>query len=373
MVIWILFAVVTTAATAALLHPLASSQCRRANGSAEASEVYREQLLELDRELGAGRIPQSEYEYARAEIARRLFKATDHITAERCTPPHTYRWLRLAIVVLLPVMSIGLYVGLGSPEMPSMPLRARVRDPSRDLAMLIEQTERHLARQPDDGRGWDVIAPVFLKVGRVDDAEKAYRNAVRILGPSVQRLDGLAESAMARSNGVVTEDTQGVLQQLLRLEPGNARARFYVALGLEQMQKTAQARKAFEELATQSPAAAPWIPLVNEHIASNGGVPVLPKAVPEVGPAANERSKAHDQRQMVHAMVKSLDAKLTANPDNPDGWLRLIRSNAALDEKSQAAEALRRGLAAFPVRGVQAARLVALGREFGIVMEGTTR
>jgi cytochrome c-type biogenesis protein CcmH len=76
---------------------------------------------------------------------------------------------------------------------------------------------------------------------------------------------------------------------------------------------------------------------------------------------------------MVHAMVKSLDAKLTANPDNPDGWLRLIRSYAALDEKSQAAEALRRGLAAFPVRGVQAARLVALGREFGIVMEGTTR
>ncbi|TAV81206.1 c-type cytochrome biogenesis protein CcmI, partial [Rhizobium leguminosarum] len=224
MVIWIVFAVITAAIIASLLHPLASGRVRVNGGEADAARVYRDQLLELDRELQANEIGRNEYEYARAETARRLFKASEPKREERQRlphPRHPRRWLRLAVVAFLPLASIGLYVLVGSPDMPSRPLQARLEEPGQDIAILVAKTERHLASQPDDGRGWDVIAPIYLRTSRVVDARSAYRNALRLLGPSPVRLDGLAETLMAVSDGVVTEEARQVLEQSLTLEPDN--------------------------------------------------------------------------------------------------------------------------------------------------------
>src|SRR4029453_10563114 len=161
-------------------------------------------------------------------------------------------------------------------------------------------------------------------------AETAYRNAIRLLGPSPARLDGLAETLMAMAEGVVTEDARKVLEQSLALEPNNPRARFYVALSLEQAGQPDQARTAFEDLARQSPDDAPWLPLVNEHIARTGGTAVAPAAEPAARPsvpggptaedvAAAENLNSGDRQQMIRGMVESLDAKLTADPDNFEG------------------------------------------------------
>lgn len=371
MIIWILFAVITTASTAALLHPLTTTRTRPACNSLEAS-VYRDQLLELEREVKAGDIGSSEYEHARAETARRLIRASGPIAA---VPAHrSHRWLRLGVVAFLPIVSIGLYVGVGSPEMPSRPLQARLADPGQDLPILLMKTEGHLANDPDDGRGWDVIAPVYLKMGRVDDAEKAYRNAVRILGRSVQRLDGLLQGAMARSNGQVTEEARTILREMLQLEPRYPRARFYVALGMEQSGKRAEARNAFEALAEDSPADAPWLALVNEHIVANGGVLSHSTTGPST-PADIAASPAAvaGERKMIHAMVEGLDAKLAMRPDDIDGWLRLIKSYAVLDEKRQAAAALQRALSSFPAATEKGSRLVSLAQELQLDLEGTIK
>ena len=70
------------------------------------------------------------------------------------------------------------------------------------------------------------------------------------------------------------------------------------------------------------------------------------------------------------AMVASLDAKLSADPNNFEGWVRLVRSYAVLNDKDRAADALKRGLAAFPLPGEQGSQLLALARELGISTEG---
>uniref|UniRef100_UPI003D05D152 c-type cytochrome biogenesis protein CcmI n=1 Tax=Rhizobium leguminosarum TaxID=384 RepID=UPI003D05D152 len=271
MVIWIVFAVITAAIIASLLHPLASGRVRVNGRAADAARVYRDQLLELEIELQANEIGRNEYEYARAETARRLFKASDEKREERQGLTHPHRWLRLTVVAFLPLASIGLYVLVGSPDMPSRPLQARLEDPGQDIAILVAKTERHLASQPDDGRGWDVIAPIYLRTSRLVDARSAYRNALRLLGPDVHRLGGLAETLMAAAHGSVTEETFDVLRQILQLEPDNPRARFYIALSMEQAGRPDEARQAFQALAKQSPSDAPWLPLVNQHITMNGG------------------------------------------------------------------------------------------------------
>lgn len=375
MTIWVLFAVITTAATAILLHPLSTGR-KTASSKADAGKVYRDQLLELDEDIAFGRISPDQYELAKAETARRLFKAADNDRPAQ-TPQRSDRWLKHVIAVFLPVLSIALYVSLGSPDIPSRPLATRLAEPGEDLAILVKKMENHLAERPEDGRGWDIIAPVYLKMGRVDDAAKAYRTALRLDGANVRRLEGLSETLMATSNGTVTTEVLDELKQVLSLEPNNPRARFYIALSMEQAGQPEEARSAFETLAKQSPADAPWLPLVNEHIAKNGGQAAAPEAQPAApgGPtsedvAAAETMSSGDRQQMIRGMVESLDAKLSADPNNFEGWMRLVRSYAVLNDKDRAAGALKRGLAAFPVSGDEGRQLLALGKELGIATEG---
>ncbi|MGO8505701.1 c-type cytochrome biogenesis protein CcmI [Rhizobium leguminosarum] len=378
MLFWILVAVLTAALAVILLYPLLRGAKAAENIRAGEAAVYRDQLRELDRDLNGGLITPEEADYARAEIGRRLIAVSADEPAETPKPARHHRFTEAFVLLVLPVLGLCLYLTTGRPDLPSQPLEARLENPGNDVAVLITKAERHLAQKPDDGKGWDVLAPIYFRTMRVNDAQVAYRNAIRLLGPSPVRLDGLAETLMAVSDGVVTEEARQVLEQSLTLEPDNPRARFYIALSMEQAGRPNEARQAFEALAKQSPADAPWLPLVNEHIAMNGGAksgadPAAPGNPTQQDVAAAETMSAGDRQQMIRGMVDSLDAKLSEDPNNFEGWVRLVRSYAVLNDKDRAAGALKRGLAAFPPPGEQGRQLLALARELGIATEGATQ
>ncbi|MDV4160285.1 c-type cytochrome biogenesis protein CcmI [Rhizobium leguminosarum] len=385
MLFWILVAALTAALAVILLYPLLRGAKAADNIRAGEAAVYRDQLRELDRDLDGGLITPEEADYARAEIGRRLIAVSAEEPAEMPKPARHHRFTEAFVLLVLPVLGLCLYLTTGRPDLPSQPLEARLENPGNDVAVLITKAERHLAEKPDDGKGWDVLAPIYFRTMRVNDAQVAYRNAIRLLGPSPVRLDGLAEALMVVSDGVVTEEARQVLEQSLTLQPDNPRARFYIALSMEQAGRPDEARQAFEALAKQSPSDAPWLPLVNQHIATNGGAPAgANPATPGANPsapgnptqedvAAAENMSAGDRQQMIRGMVESLDAKLSEDPNNFEGWVRLVRSYAVLNDKDRAAGALKRGLAAFPPPGEEGRQLLALARELGIATEGATQ
>ncbi|WP_442128725.1 c-type cytochrome biogenesis protein CcmI [Rhizobium leguminosarum] len=385
MLFWILVAALTAALAVILLYPLLRGAKAAENIRAGEAAVYRDQLRELDRDLDGGLITPEEADYARAEIGRRLIAVFADEPAETPKPARHHRFTEAFVLLVLPVLGLCLYLTTGRPDLPSQPLEARLENPGNDVAVLITKAERHLAEKPDDGKGWDVLAPIYFRTMRVNDAQLAYRNAIRLLGPSPVRLDGLAETLMAVSDGVVTEEARQVLEQSLTLEPDNPRARFYIALSMEQAGRPNEARQAFETLAKQSPSDAPWLPLVNQHIAMNGGAPAgtdpaapganlaAPGNPTQQDVAAAETMSAGDRQQMIRGMVESLDAKLSEDPNNFEGWMRLVRSYAVLNDKDRAAGALKRGLAAFPPPGEQGRQLLALARELGIATEEATQ
>nr|CAA61876.1 cycH [Rhizobium leguminosarum bv. viciae] len=381
MLFWILVAALTAALAVILVYPLLRGQGPADNIRAGEAAVYRDQLRELDRDLDGGLITPEEADYARAEIGRALIAVSADEPAETPKPARHHRFTEAFVLLVLPVLGLCLYLTTGRPDLPSQPLEARLENPGNDVAVLITKAERHLAEKPDDGKGWDVLAPIYFRTMRVDDAQVAYRNAIRLLGPSPVRLDGLAETLMAVSDGVVTEEARQVLEQSVTLQPDNPRARFYIALSMEQAGQPDEARQAFEALAKQSPSDAPWLPLVNQHIAMNGGAPAgqirLHQALPAIPTqqdvAAAENMSAGDRQQMIRGMVESLDAKLSEDPNNFEGWVRLVRSYAVLNDKDRAAGALKRGLAAFPLACEEGRQLLALARELGIATEGATQ
>lgn len=71
-------------------------------------------------------------------------------------------------------------------------------------------------------------------------------------------------------------------------------------------------------------------------------------------------------------MVESLDARLTENPDNLEGWQRLVRSYAVLGDRTAAETALERASLTFPGDSEGGRVLADLAAQLGLepVLEG---
>ena len=372
MLFWILVAILTAAVAAVLLFPLLRGPVAAVEDASHDVEVYRDQLEELKRDEATGLIGAGEAELARAEVARRLIAASKAEAKERASPAARRNRLAQAfVIVLLPAVGLCLYLATGRPDLPAQPLAERLANPGNDISILIARAENHLARNPDDGAGWDLLAPIYYRSGRMEDAANAFAQAIRILGPNTDRLDGHAETLIALANGIVTAQARTQLEQSLALKADNPRAKYYLALALEQEGRKLEARAAFEALAKEAPADAPWLPLVNRHIAGLGGDGGQ-LGNPTAGDvAAAEDMTAGDRQQMIAGMVESLAAKLQENPDNFEGWMRIIRSYVVLDQRPKAEAALQTALKTFPADSENGKQLLALARDLSISAEGS--
>src|SRR5690606_33027739 len=135
-----------------------------------------------------------------------------------------------------PALPLTFYLAEGSPGLPGQPHAARIAVPSdrATIDSLVAKGEVRLRAHPEVGQGWDVIAPVYFRQGRVTEAAQAYRHAIRLLGESPRRLDGLGEASVFASNGIVTEEARRSCGRLAGLEPAQPEPRFWLALAKEQ-------------------------------------------------------------------------------------------------------------------------------------------
>lgn len=377
MFFWILVAILTAAVAVVLLLPLLRHPAEAADDAGYDVEVYRDQLEELKRDEATGLIGAGEAELARAEVARRLIAARKAGARARTgLASRRNRLAQLFVIVLLPAVGLCLYIATGRPDLPAQPLAERLANPGNDIGILVAKAENHLARNPEDGEGWDLLAPIYYRSGRMEDAANAFSEAIRLLGETPDRLDGYAETLIALANGIVTADARKHLEASLKLNADNPRARYYLALALEQEGKREEARAAFEAMAKQAPADAPWLPLVNKHITATatgegGGTAGQPGNPTAEDVAAAEDMSAGDRRQMIGGMVEGLAAKLQENPDNFEGWMRIIRSYVVLDQRPKAEAALMTALKTFPADSENGRQLLALARELSISVEGS--
>jgi len=354
MTLWLVFTLMTAAAILVVLWPLSRSRVAYACGTDLA--IYKDQIAEISRDRTAGLIGEAEAKAARVEISRRLLAAADRASADQGET--SVRWRRRLVavtaLVVLPIGTGGLYFVLGSPGLPDQPLAARLDSPveRRSVETLVSQVERHLELNPQDGRGWEVIAPVYLRLGRFEDAVKARANAVRLLGDSADREAELGEALAAAANGIVTVEAKTAFDRAIALDPNNPKGRYYVGVAAAQDGKPDEAAGIWRELLVQAPAGAPWAELVRQSLAR-----VDPNSASErSGPGPTEMAAAADlapeqRSDMIRGMVDRLAARLQRDGSDVEGWLRLVRAYAVLGERHEArsaAAAARRALAADP-------------------------
>jgi cytochrome c-type biogenesis protein CcmH len=367
MLLWIALALLTAAVLAWVLGPLARPVPvaeEQASAEAGARAVYRDQLAEIEAERGAGLIGVADAEAAKIEISRRLLASATR--SEAAVVPDAagpragmhHGRIALATAAAVPMLTLALYLAYGSPGVPeTLAAQATAARGQAELARMVAQVEARLREAPDDGKGWEVIAPVYLKLGRYADSAAAYTNAARLQGDSVKLLAGLAEASILARDGIVTEEARAAYEKLLKLEPGRVEPRFWLAVGKEQDGRFSDALADYTALLKEASPDSDYrdalearLKEVSARIAAGVGQEQdqgrgKAQARASRGPSSGDMEAAaqlspEQRQQMVVGMVEGLAQRLKHDGKDLAGWQRLLRAYTVLGRHEDARAAL---------------------------------
>ena len=186
---------------------------RRAPRAAAASTgevnagVYRDQIDELDRDLAAGTLSQADHAQARAELQRRLLDDAAVGDGSVNTSPFGMRRTAWLLVIVMPLAAAGLYGWLGSPE--ALDPVARRAPTQQDVEKMVTDLAARMEKNPSDTKGWVVLARSYRAMGRLPQAEEAFKRIGPALYQDATLLaeygDVLATRAMGNFEGKPTE------------------------------------------------------------------------------------------------------------------------------------------------------------------------
>jgi cytochrome c-type biogenesis protein CcmH len=361
--LWAIFALLTGIAVFAVLWPLAKPARKTASPDVA---FYRAKLYEIARDAELADISPQDAEAAKTEAARQLLAASEKDPgAVSGSPPSPLRLRLVAIGVLVfvPALALGLYAAIGHPDWPDDPLEARLNAPagSMDINAAIARVEAHLAQHPDDGLGYEVLVPAYLRLGRIEDAVHAAQMALNKLGANPQRLTDYGETLVFANHGIVTEEARKLFEQAVAAGQLAPKASFFLGLAASQDGDKAKARDYWEKLLAQSPKDAPWRSDLEGRLAAlsnQNGAPDQASAIANLPPAEREAA--------IHAMIDRLAARLAENGQDIEGWLRLVRAYKVENQIDKARAALATARHDFGSDPAATARIDALAHELGL-------
>ena len=373
MLLWAILAVLTAAVIIVVCLPLVRPQSQQQAPTHSDAEIYRAQLAEIEDERARGVLTESEAESARIEISRRLLRAAEASGDVQAAPARKLNDRALAAISLaLPAVALGTYLGLGSPQLPQQPHATQTeRSPEgQRVESMVAKVEERLRTHPEDGAGWDVIAPVYLRQQKYHDAVFAFQQALRLNGESAARLEGLGEAMVLRDNGRVDERARMAFTRALEQNPDSLKARFWLAMSDEQAGDLEKAMAGYRKILEATPQGAPWRAMVGTRLAvvqqrlapdqARG-----PGPSPEAMRAARDMSE-EERTAMIENMVAGLAQRLENDGGDLDGWLRLMRAYKVLGKPADAKQALASARENFKSDPGALERIDAAARQLGI-------
>jgi cytochrome c-type biogenesis protein CcmH len=341
MAFWIITGLLTAIAMGFVCYPLLRKSVSSRTEVDSEQTLYKARLSEIDKDVELGRLDETSAQAARTDEARRLIKATENTRPLKVSS--TNKVLVIIAALFLPLSSLPFYLSVGSPHEALPTSVADNSDNEPSIQELLAVAEKRLASNPDDTNGWKVIAPVYMRMGRFDDAMNAYENVLRVEGDSPEFLLKLADAHIEKNQGQVNAKAQQLVSRILELDKENAAAIFYTGIIALQSDNPDETMRIWQAMLDKAKGDEEWIPVIESRIAElktleNTAVP-LPALDEETLEAAQDMS-SEDRLEMIGQMVSNLSEKLQEDPDDKQGWQRLITSYMVLDKKEDAQIAL---------------------------------
>lgn len=379
MTLWIILTVMVALAVVGVSIPLVRRYEVRADGKAATLAVLKDQLAEIDGQERAGVASAADAEALRTELRRRLLaESREPATDVRPFSAAGLGRFAFGMAAIVALAATGLYAMMGRPDLSAAvpdPAAAPVDANAADVDGLIRGLEARMAANPNDAEGWRMLGWSYFQTARFADSANAYRRAVELAPDAPGHQSAFGEALVQAAQGAVTPEAATAFEAAKRLDPADARARYFLAVLKDQRGDRASAITDWIQLLNEAPGDAPWAADLRqfvERIAREDGIDLSSrlKPAPAAAPApsvldaslaattaapaptpdqvnAAMAMPAGDRQAMVRGMVDSLAAKLETNPRDSGGWIRLMRARMVLGEPAAAAAALNKGLAAF--------------------------
>ncbi len=310
--------------------------------------LCREQLAEIRRDLEVGLITPEAARAAEVEIKRRM------VELDRAREREAGRWrpvsggglraLAAVAALLVPVVGSLLYLALGRPDLPDMPLAAREDLAGRravaeadggdgpSIREMVARLERRVAGNPEDVDGLLLLARSYMVLERYREAAELY-GRVRRLAPELEGIDSArGEALVLAEQGVVGEAARRAFEAELARNPRDPRARFYLGLAAEQAGEYETALDFYLALGRESRPDAPWLDDLRTRI----------RLVAEALGRNPEPLLAQVGRDDPAAAIAALERDLAANPRQWQGWIRLAELRLEAGDEAGARRALAR-------------------------------
>ena len=349
--------------------------------------LYKDQLKEVERDLDRAVLGEEQAAAARLEIQRRLLAADKQAQDPAAPSGLTGRTAKALFVLTGAAMlggTVGVYLILGAPGIPDMPLAGRADDitgartarevraeETAGLQTIVVQLRDHIAQNPDDGTALEMLGSALMRLKRPHEAAMAYDHAARLLPDRTDIAAMRGEALIYAAQGTVTDDALAVFEHVVQQAPGDPRANYYIGLAAAQSGDAQTALARWTELLAAAPADAPWVEMVRtrlERLAQNEGLSPPPVPAPD---AADLQAMAaldpEERRALIEGMVARLADRLDEDPSDLEGWGRLLRAYQVMGRLRDAHKAFETAMAAHSDNPGNQARLTQMGRQFGVL------
>ena len=261
------------------------------------------------------------------------------------------------IALVIVALSAALYSQLGSPQLDAQPLEDRQQE--RLVAQQQDQQQKAALQQalseatdaaalnPDSVEAQLSLALAYARLDDFGNEIAALRRALRLSdgAPVIKAM--LAEALSRQADGQITLPARDLIAEVLGVLPNEPRALFMAGLAAYQDEAYGAAVEIWSQLYQTAPKTSPWPQLAKRNIitaAQEGGLD-LPEGFDEgqdLSEAASAIANASDadQQEMIKAMVEGLEARLGDNPDDRQGWQRLVQARRVLNDREGLLRAL---------------------------------
>jgi len=195
--------------------------------------IARERLAELEAERAAGETDEETYRQARAELENVL--AEDIAAGESgdsAVAGGGGRWALGVILLAVPLIAVGLYWQIGSPQM----VTGAIAQPTGGghgvgeggemppVDQLADMLADKLEQNPDNPDGWYLLGRTYMSMQRFQDAAEAFERLYELVGDEPAVLLALADAVAMTQEARISGRPAELAQRALELEPDNTTA-----------------------------------------------------------------------------------------------------------------------------------------------------
>ena len=251
-----------------------------------------------------------------------------------------------------------------------------------DVDTMIARVAERLKADPKNAEDWRMLGWSYFETQRYADAVDAYAHAVALQPASSAFQSAYGEALVLAANRKVTPEAMKAFKAALKAAPEDERALYYAGLAESQAGNPKAAIADWSLALKKAPAGSVWTPRLRSEIAEAGKtanvdvselLPPTPTTIaqdfarpPTEAVQQAQAMSTEDRQAMIKNMVAGLDERLSRNPRDREGWVRLIRSRKVLGEAESARAALDRALAAFADDPATQTDLKAVAMQLGV-------